>query len=607
MSFAGRQSIMMSPTRLFVGTSRGDTRVQPQLEFDRLQESFRDPIQRRYEIIRPLVLFQDCTATQRAKETRSHPETVGTLKRRFEQQGMLGLLPSHLEIGPSGRRGRVPEAVVEELRSLRGLYDGFQYRELARIIFYKLNYRISHSTVKRLWSELPPPAPEQLPLLDYHSYPERSQARLKVIKLYFQGWNKLSISRFLRVSRPTINQWIGRFESDHLSALENHSSAPKAPVRKVWLPVMLEVYHLQKRHPDAGRFRIWSVLGQPEISERTVGRVMALNQRIYRDIPHVRPKTARQEPQPHPYKAQCPHEYWFIDGRMMDFEIDGVRWWSLIVLEGYSRTMMAGAVATSEASWAALMVLYTACLRYGVPQHLISDRGGAYISDEFEAVCVRLGIDHKKITSTEGESYLNLMETHFNIQRRLYDYQFSLSRTPLEFEQAHRDFLHLYNTTAHQGLLQEQFESPLPLDVLGESKGRLYTPAELDRKFSRALFPRTTNRYGCVTLHSYHFYVEEGLPKTRVLLWVYGHELRAVHETVVLAEYYCRYDQRDRKVKDIREGRFYPTDFASKQGSLIPLNPQESLVVYRQRSTPRQARLPFPAEQLWLFELVSIA
>jgi transposase InsO family protein len=88
----------------------------------------------------------------------------------------------------------------------------------------------------------------------------------------------------------------------------------------------------------------------------------------------------------------------------MDFEIEGVKWWSLIVLDGYSRTMLAGAVAPSEASWAALMVLYTACLHYGAPQHLISDKGGAYISTEFEAVCGRLGIDHKKITSTEGET-----------------------------------------------------------------------------------------------------------------------------------------------------------------------------------------------------------
>src|SRR6266545_4961484 len=90
-------------------------------------------------------------------------------------------------------------------------------------------------------------------------------------------------------------------------------------------------------------------------------------------------------------------------------------WWSLIVLDGYSRTMLAGAVAPTEASWVALMVLYTACLRYGAPTHLISDKGGAYISDDVEAVCTRLGIDHRTITSTQGESYKNLMETHFNI------------------------------------------------------------------------------------------------------------------------------------------------------------------------------------------------
>jgi len=460
--------------------------VQPELDFDLLQLRFRDPIQRRYEIIRPVILLQNRTVTQRAEETGSHPETIGALKRRFEQQGMLGLLPSHLHIGPSGRRGRVPEVVVHELQRLKGLYDGFQYRELARILFYKLNYRMSHSTVKRLWSQLPPASPEQLPLLDYHSYAERSQARQQVIELYFQGWNKLRISRFLRVSRPTINQWIGRFESDNVSSLEDHRRAPKAPVRKVWLPLMLELYPLQKRHPDAGRFRIWSVLGNTEISERTVGRVMALNKRISTDIPHVRPKTARQDPQPPPYKAQRPHEYWFIDGRLLDLKIDGVKWWSLMVLEGYARTMLAGAVAPSEASWVALMVLYTACLRSGAPAHVISDKGGAYISDEVEAVCERLGIDHKRITSTEGESYLNLMETHFNVQRRLYDYQFSLTHTPLECEQAHQDFLQLYNPTAHQGLMEEQFASPIPLDVLGEAKGRLHTPDELERKFARA-------------------------------------------------------------------------------------------------------------------------
>src|SRR5437764_841704 len=87
--------------------------------------------------------------------------------------------------------------------------------------------------------------------------------------------------------------------------------------------------------------------------------------------------------------------------------------WSLRNLEGYSRTILAGAMAPTEATWAALMVLYTACVRYGAPPSLVSDSGGAYTSDAFEAVCGRLEIDHKTIVSTQGESDLNWIETHF--------------------------------------------------------------------------------------------------------------------------------------------------------------------------------------------------
>ena len=60
-----------------------------------------DPTQYRYELIRPLLLFPDRSATQRAQETGTHPETVGRLKRRFVQQGMLGLGPAPLDILPA--------------------------------------------------------------------------------------------------------------------------------------------------------------------------------------------------------------------------------------------------------------------------------------------------------------------------------------------------------------------------------------------------------------------------------------------------------------------------------------------------------------------------
>ena len=172
-------------------------------------------------------------------------------------------------------------------------------------------------------------------------------------------------------------------------------------------------------------------------------------------------------------------------------------------------------------------------------------------------------------------------------------------------EQRHQAFLQTYNTTAHQGLLQDHRFPAIPVEILGTARGRVYTPEELARHFAQAVLPRTTNRHGCVTLHSYHFYVEAGLPCTQVLLWVSGEQLRAVFEHVVLAEYRCRYDWRAHHVRDIREGMFYPTRFASRQGRLIPLTPQESMVVYRAKSPKRRMPHASPPPQLLLFEVVA--
>ena len=174
-----------------------------------------------------------------------------------------------------------------------------------------------------------------------------------------------------------------------------------------------------------------------------------------------------------------------------------------------------------------------------------------------------------------------------------------MTRTPCEFDEAHQRFLALYNATAHQGLLKEQFASPIPLHVLGEVKGRLYTSQELERKFAHALFVRTTNRYGCVTLHRSHFYVDQGVPQTPVLLWVSGQDLRAVCDQVLLADYLCHYDQRTGQVTNLRIGQWYPSPFAAcqAQGSLLERTPQDSVVLYRPPSVRRQAALPLRAEQ----------
>src|SRR5919109_5105014 len=167
--------------------------VEPTAEFAQLQLGFVDHTQWRYEVIRPLVLFADRTVTQRAQETETHPDTVRTLQRRFRQQGMLGLLPADVEVIHRRRASPIPEAVRQEIDRLKALYDGFHYRELARILLVKTGYPIDDKTVKKLWQQSPVSCQGHLGLWNYHRHPDRYQARLQVIQLYYQGWEKVSI------------------------------------------------------------------------------------------------------------------------------------------------------------------------------------------------------------------------------------------------------------------------------------------------------------------------------------------------------------------------------------------------------------------------------
>jgi hypothetical protein len=133
------------------------------------------------------VLSGDRAAAQRAQETETHSDTACTLQRRFRQQGMAGLLPADVELVPRRRASPVPDAVRQEIDRFKALYDGFHYRELARILFIKFRHPID-----------------------------------QVIRLYYQGWAKVSIVRVLQVSRPTVNAWIRRFEAKHYGCVTLH-------------------------------------------------------------------------------------------------------------------------------------------------------------------------------------------------------------------------------------------------------------------------------------------------------------------------------------------------------------------------------------------------
>jgi hypothetical protein len=336
-------------------------------EFAQLQLRVVDQTQGRYEVIRPLVLFAHRTATQRAHETAPQPDTVRALHRRCRQQAMVGLLPANIEVRQRVRAGPIPDDVREESDRLQALYGGFPSRELARISFCQCADPLDDKTANSLWPQSPVPTQHPLEWWPSHPQPDRYQARLHVVKLYDQGWDQLSSSRFLPVSRPTVDTWIARFDAEHCAGLMDQKRGPKEPPRTVWLPRLGQVYHRQKAHPDAGAWRRWSLLAPPDIAVRTVGRILALHKLVYAASPPVSKPGPPSPSQPHPYKAQHRHADWCIDGRQMAFARAGVPWWSRLILEGDSRPRLAGAMAPTAATWAALMVLDTACLRYGAP------------------------------------------------------------------------------------------------------------------------------------------------------------------------------------------------------------------------------------------------
>ena len=117
------------------GAGRRGAAGVPTDDFAQLQWRFVDQIQWCYEAIRPVVLFADRTPQQGAHETQTHPATTRKLTRGFRQQGMLGPLPHDVEVVVQRRTTQIPDHVRHELDRLKALYDGFHYRELARILF----------------------------------------------------------------------------------------------------------------------------------------------------------------------------------------------------------------------------------------------------------------------------------------------------------------------------------------------------------------------------------------------------------------------------------------------------------------------------------------
>jgi transposase InsO family protein len=581
--------------------------VAAQDNFARIRIEFIDPLQHDYEAIRPVVLFGE-TAAQRSRQTGLDRTTIADKARRFVKGGMAGLADGRTQ--PTASEGSIyPEGIAAYIIYLKQRYPPIHLREIERILLRKFDYKTNHHTLKRFLQPYETPIQLELDLTTFSSFDDAYQARWTVVRMAHEGWNKTSIADCLKVSRSHVYKILDAFEKDGFAGLEEHRTrSPQHPSNQMNLPFFKEVLDLQHEYPRAGRFRIHGLLGkqrdEPPPSEPTVGRAMAINRRLH-GAPGPWQSARDEQPDeislgPLPYRPEYPHHMWFTDIRYL-VQLDGSWVYSICVLEGYSRKMLAGMVSPHQDLTAVLQILFAALSVYGRPQAIVSDNGSVFTSEGYLAILGALEIEPLHIE--KGKPWQNLIEAQFKVQLRLADFKFEQARTLDEVQTAHADFIETFNTTPHWAHQQRADGHRTPVEVLGWRRGRVVDPKRLRQLFGRAEFLRTVNRYGFISVQRFYVYAEGGLSRKRVSIWIYEGELGIEYQQTIVARYRCDYDARRGELQGVSEPRLYTTAFTSPQLELIELDDEQWVKFQRRPSRTYTKRTAMFGQQLSLLDL----
>jgi putative transposase len=545
-------------------------------------------------VIRPIILFGE-TVTARSQQVEMARTTVGEKAQRFVQHGMLGLAPS---LTKTGRPAHVfPHAVADYIVYLKQIYPPLHLREIVRILDRHFGYKTNHHRVQRFLEEHPVPAQMELDFTPFHAFEDAYQARWLVVQMHWQGWNKKSIAGCLQLSRAHVYRILEAYARDDFAGLEDQRYRPADhPKNQLSLPLLKDVLTLQKENPRLGRTRLRGLLarktGHRPPGERTLGRAMRLN-RQFHGAPDPWPPTTAEGILKHlPFRPQHRHHYWFIDIRYLVKLADG--WvYSICILEGYSRKILAGMVSEYQDLTAVLQLVTAALAEYGCPDALVSDNGSVFKAHDYERLLEALEVKVERIE--KGKPWQSLLEAQFKIQWRLLDPKLQGVDSLEKVQSLHAEFIELFNSTPHWAHRQRDEERQSPETVLNWVRGRVVPHQELQRLLRTVRFVRTVNRFGFVSVQRFYLYAEQGLARRRVAIWIYEHDLRIEYQATLLAEYDATSDRR-RRLQAVTHPVLHRTPFVSPQLVLFELDDEQWQKI-RRRAYLRRVRYILPEVQ----------
>lgn len=571
------------------------------LRFDEVPVT--DQTQARYHSIAPCLAGR-LTVSQQAAALDLSYRTISRWLQQFRAEGMPGIFPA----SQYPREPQTPERIIVTLVYYKCCVPSASDRELARVASSLAERPIHNETVKALLARYPFwRYTEFRAAINYPVPCDREARRLEMLKLKAMGWTEKRVAQLLRCSRNTVVKWLRR--ARQLATVDDHqqswlldlSRAPHTTGRKVFLGTINVVLRLQKRYGYAGSFRLQGYLLKDygiELGETTIKKIMRQNRRLH--LAPQRPvEVVIRDPREGPPQSKHPFEHAYIDIRYLDAKPDGVQLYSTLVLEGHSRTILAGSLTRRQDLGVVLSVYYLALARWGCWLEVISDHGKQFDSHAFRGVNRRLQINHEMYE--KGHPWQNLLESQFGIQARLGEYHWERCRSIEAAQEFHRELIHDHNRLPHFAHRKRNDSRHAPLEVLSQARGREVDAATLHRAFSRMTWQRKTDRRGFVRVNRWRVYVEEGLPRTPVQVTYWDGKLRAEYDSHLLTEYKCRWDKTNLRPKAISQPQSHPHPFGSRQPALFdPLWVRDPIESDEVEKRP-QKRVAAGGEQMRLY------
>src|SRR5437667_7990107 len=148
-----------------------------------------------------------------------------------------------------------------------------------------------------------------------------------------------------------------------------------------------------------------------------------------------------------------------------------------------SRELFFPAISFKAKTWPASSL---SCMRQSSnlehESRLITDNGGVFRAKQLLAICEALDIEKEYIHARQ--SWENLVETHFNVMRRMSQVHFEQVTRWQGAKTAHERFVTDYNLQPHWAHRKRDDNRLSPAEVLGQEKSRLRTPEQLRKKVS---------------------------------------------------------------------------------------------------------------------------